>query len=85
MASSAIALCEIDDDQVQGIAAGPTHADVIVTAQESGVFLYSTVSKVIIGEARAHCDGTSAQQIVSLYGTPGGSFSPLCKLYQYAS
>ena len=58
MASSGIALCEFDDDQVQGVAVGPTLADVIVTAQESGVFLYSTVSKVSVGGAKATCDGT---------------------------
>ena len=56
MASSAITLCELDDDHLLGIAAGPTHADIIVTAHDSGVFLYSAVSKVSAGEGRACYD-----------------------------
>ena len=58
MASGGIALCELDDDQVQGVAVGPTHTDVIVTAQESGVFSYSTASKVCVGGTKATCGGT---------------------------
>lgn len=66
MPTGAVTLCEFDDDHIQGIAVGPTQEDVIVTAQEDGVFLHSSVSKVSVGRVTAPGDDLWAQQIALL-------------------
>ena len=53
MTSGAAAVCKFDDDQaIQGVSVGPTNEDIIVTAQEDGVFVRSIVSKVSVGGSR---------------------------------
>jgi hypothetical protein len=66
MSTGTITLCDIDDDHIQGIAVGPTQEDVIVTAQEDGVLLHSSMSKVSIGRVTGPGDVLWGQQIVLL-------------------
>jgi len=66
MAASVIPLCEFDDDHIQGTAVGPTHGDVIVTAQEDGVLIHSTVSMVSVGQAGPLSDDSYVAQIACL-------------------
>ena len=70
MSTGAVTLCEFDDDHIQGIAVRPTQEDVIVTAQEDGVFLHSSVSKVSVGRVTAPGGELWAQQIVLQGITP---------------
>ena len=70
MSTGTVTLCEFDDDHIKGIAVGPTQEDVIVTAQEDGVFLHSSVLKVSVGRVTAPGDELWAQQIVLLGITP---------------
>ena len=64
MTSGAATVCKFDDNQaIQGVAVGPTDEDIIVTAQEDGVFVYSIVSKVRVGSGRDLCSRYRTQQI----------------------
>lgn len=64
MTRGAATVCKFDDDQaIQGVAVGPTDEDIILTAQEDGVFVHSTVSKVRVGSGRDLCSKYWTQQI----------------------
>ena len=71
MTSGAAAVCKFDDDQdIQGVSVGPTNEDIIVTAQEDGVFVRSIVSKVSVGGSRDLYSRCWAQQIAFVTTDP---------------